>query len=184
MNQSQRIEIVNKIIIKISETERGFFLHENTTSEIRAKGGNVFYFDEYSKREIDLYVKETKPNAYHYFSHGGNLRRLVFEEFADFIAGDNVEWDMTDLNAWHWGIPNDQILALKSYAQSLGYFDVNPISTKAAKCPNCNKYHMIAKMERFRKDKETQKEFTQLFKKGFEILNTTTEDARENFGFC
>jgi ssDNA-binding Zn-finger/Zn-ribbon topoisomerase 1 len=56
------------------------------------------------------------------------------------------------------------------------------ITTKAAKCPKCGKYHMIALIKRL--DKNDLREFNKLMKKGFDIIHVTTQQARDNFGFC
>lgn len=58
------------------------------------------------------------------------------------------------------------------------------ITTKAARCPKCKKYHLIASIESFDRDKDTRKNFAKMAMDGFEILNTTTADAKENFDYC
>jgi hypothetical protein len=58
------------------------------------------------------------------------------------------------------------------------------ISTKAAKCPTCGKYHLIAAIGTFNTDKDTQKQFIKFMKKGFQIIEVTRQDAVDNFGYC
>lgn len=57
------------------------------------------------------------------------------------------------------------------------------ITTKAAKCPQCSKYHFIATLEAFKR-KEVREDFAKLLVDGFEVIETTTQDARNRFGFC
>lgn len=59
---------------------------------------------------------------------------------------------------------------------------MDEITTKAAKCPKCGKFHMIAQIKSL--DKNDLKEFAKLMKQGFEIINVTTQSAKDNFGFC
>lgn len=58
------------------------------------------------------------------------------------------------------------------------------LTTKAAICPKCKKYHLIASIETFNSSKSTKKEFVKLLNEGFLIIETTTEDAKSNFGYC
>ena len=58
------------------------------------------------------------------------------------------------------------------------------LTTKAAVCPKCKKYHLIAAIERFESSKETRKDFAKLVVHGFSVIDVTTADARENFGYC
>lgn len=58
------------------------------------------------------------------------------------------------------------------------------ITTKAAKCPNCGKYHQISCIDLFKTDKETRESFAQFMIDGFDIIEVTTEDAKQNFGYC
>lgn len=57
-------------------------------------------------------------------------------------------------------------------------------TTKAAKCPKCGQYHLIASIESFNRDKGTRKEFSEMMNDGFEIIEVSTKDARNNFGYC
>ena len=54
-------------------------------------------------------------------------------------------------------------------------------TTKVAKCPTCSKFHLIASIDHYNKNKDTQKEFMNYMKSGYEILNTTTIRARNGF---
>ena len=58
------------------------------------------------------------------------------------------------------------------------------ITTKAAKCPKCDKYHLICCIELFSEDEEVQKEFQGYMKDGFDIVSVTTDDAKSNYGSC
>lgn len=57
-------------------------------------------------------------------------------------------------------------------------------TTKAAKCPDCGKYHLIASIEYFDARRDVREDFAELMVDGFEIIETTTQDAKDNFGFC
>lgn len=55
-------------------------------------------------------------------------------------------------------------------------------TTKAAQCPNCGKYHALVEIELYDTDRETKREFDKVAsQRGYEVVNTTTEDARDNW---
>ena len=58
------------------------------------------------------------------------------------------------------------------------------ITTKAALCPKCGKYHLIASLEQFNSNIETRKEFAKLLIDKFEVIYVTTQNAKDNFGYC
>lgn len=58
------------------------------------------------------------------------------------------------------------------------------ITTKAALCPDCNNFHLIASIELFKTSKGTRKEFSQYVFEGFEVINVTTQEATKRFGYC
>lgn len=58
------------------------------------------------------------------------------------------------------------------------------ITTKAALCRKCNQFHLIASIESFNRNKDTQKEFAGLMREGFLIVEVTTFDAISGFGYC
>lgn len=62
--------------------------------------------------------------------------------------------------------------------------DDKKITTKAAKCNKCGKYHLIASIELFESDQSTRKDFAHMAAAGFQIIDVTTRDARDNFGGC
>lgn len=59
-----------------------------------------------------------------------------------------------------------------------------PITAKAALCPKCGKYHLIASLQAFKSNKDTRKSFGKYMKRGFEIVNVSTEQAKARFGAC
>ncbi len=56
------------------------------------------------------------------------------------------------------------------------------ITTKAAVCPNCKKYHLIASVASFEASRETREDFATMMIDGYSIIETTTHDAKKNFG--
>lgn len=56
-------------------------------------------------------------------------------------------------------------------------------NTRAAKCPECGKFHLIAGVETL-KNEETKQEFMEMILEGFEIIAVTRQEAIDNFGFC
>ena len=55
-------------------------------------------------------------------------------------------------------------------------------TTKAAKCPLCGKYHNLVEIELYNTDIETKREFDKaISKRGYTVVNTTTNDAQTNF---
>ena len=56
------------------------------------------------------------------------------------------------------------------------------ITTKAAKCPKCGKYHLIASIDDL--DKSSLRDFAKFMRNGFEIINVSTQNAKDNFGYC
>lgn len=43
---------------------------------------------------------------------------------------------------------------------------------------------MVAAIELLERSKETRKDFADIVKEGFNVIDTTTEDAKKNFGYC
>ena len=62
--------------------------------------------------------------------------------------------------------------------------ELNELTTKAAKCPKCQKYHLIASLNSFHSDKEVRKDFAEMMIEGFNIIEVTTQQARDGFGYC
>lgn len=58
------------------------------------------------------------------------------------------------------------------------------ITTKAAKCPKCGNFHLIASIEGFKDCKDTRKDFAEYAMEGFQILDVTTQEAKDRFGYC
>jgi len=55
-------------------------------------------------------------------------------------------------------------------------------TTKAAKCPNCGKYHALVESELYDDDLETKSEFDKAARlRGYKVVDTTTKDAKDNF---
>lgn len=58
------------------------------------------------------------------------------------------------------------------------------ITTKAAVCPKCKKYHYIASIEKFNQHKDVRQGFADLLIHSFDIIEVPTQDAKDNFGYC
>tara|TARA_R110000822_G_scaffold25937_17_gene78525 strand:- start:8457 stop:8870 length:414 start_codon:yes stop_codon:yes gene_type:complete len=128
MNRSDRIEIVNKLLVKINSLSRGFFQSRNGVSEIIIKNNKPYFIDHFTRKEIYLYCKTDRPIKG--FSNGGTMKQLVFGEFKSFIKRDTIYQTNSGLNAWYWGITKDEINELKNYANSLGYFSITNTSKR------------------------------------------------------
>lgn len=94
-----------------------------------------------------------------------------------------------------YGLENDSLPPnnhKKGLADALNKFEnalngpKHPVenTTKAAKCPSCEQYHLISCIDLFRTNKKTRMNFAELLIDGFDIIETTTEDAINNFGYC
>lgn len=59
-----------------------------------------------------------------------------------------------------------------------------PLTTKAAVCPNCSKYHLITTIDNFKNNVDTRRDFAEMMIDGFEIIEVTTQQAKNNFGYC
>ena len=57
-------------------------------------------------------------------------------------------------------------------------------TTKAAKCPSCGVYSLVASIQKYNKKKGVRKDFAEMLVDGFEIIEVSTEDAKKNFGYC
>ena len=55
------------------------------------------------------------------------------------------------------------------------------ITTVAARCPNCKKYHQIASIGGYDADAGCRREYGKLLAKGYDVIRVTTQDAKDNF---
>lgn len=118
--KQERVDIVNDITKKISQTKRGFFKGKNgRVGKIILKNNRLWWVDEYKGKEI--YFHQASSHGFPGFSNGGTLKGLVFGEFKRFILEGPVDGEYSGLNAWHWGIPEDEIKELLTYAKEKGY---------------------------------------------------------------
>lgn len=115
-----KIEIVNKIIEKISQTKRGFLRTRAGIGLVLLQNKRLFYRDHYKGHLV--YMHGTPSSISRKFTSGGTLQSLVFEEFKDFIMGKEISEENSGLNGTHWGIPQNEIDELKKFARNLGYF--------------------------------------------------------------
>lgn len=60
----------------------------------------------------------------------------------------------------------------------------NKITTKAAVCPNCNQFHLICSIEKYKENKDVREDFAEFLVDGFDIIEVSTKEAKERFGFC
>lgn len=58
------------------------------------------------------------------------------------------------------------------------------ITTIAAKCPQCNSYHLIGCMNLFLKSREQRERYEELVDLDFTLHYVTTDEAISNFGIC
>lgn len=112
----ERIEIVNSLIEEISKTKRQFLKN----GRVAIDKNSLVYFNHYNGKRIDMLQSPEKISRV--FSSGGTLQSLVFEEFRDYILGNRVLFTETGLGSSYWGIPWDEIDALRVFAKELGYF--------------------------------------------------------------
>ena len=55
-------------------------------------------------------------------------------------------------------------------------------TTKAAQCPKCGKYHALIAIEMCNKYRKAERKFySDAMARGFEVVDTTTKDAKDNF---
>lgn len=121
MNTRQsRIDIVNKIISKVTEVS-GFLKPEKKgQGEIIMKKGRLYYIDHYNGKHI--YMHQWPGHGFRGFSSGGTLKDMIFREFKLFIMGHSISEKSTHLNCWHWHIKDTpKAKELKKFAQKIGY---------------------------------------------------------------
>ena len=58
------------------------------------------------------------------------------------------------------------------------------ITTKAARCPECGQFHLIASIDAYNSRKEVREDFAELLVDNFDIVEVTTDEAKANFGYC
>lgn len=115
-----RVDIVNLLIKKISETSRGFLKSGDNIGKIIIQWKHLYYVDHYTRKKV--YFHQPSYNGFQGFSSGGTLKDLVFREFKEFIDTGKITMT-TGLNAWHWGIKENEIIELKNYAKEIGYLN-------------------------------------------------------------
>ncbi|TFJ43944.1 hypothetical protein CKN80_09400 [Carnobacterium divergens] len=123
MNETKekRLEIVNKLIEKISSVSRRFFYNKSDGSIAYFKfiNNRLYFIDDYTKAHIYAYGNK----YFNEFSHGGTLQALVLE-FSEFIrTGGNVNGKQgyAGLHCQFWGYDKESQDEVIAYAKEIGY---------------------------------------------------------------
>lgn len=123
MNQTkeQRLETVNKIVYKISNTGRKFFSYQGKSDKFVLEGGKVCLHDSYKDVLINVETKNGYPPKG--FHMGGTLWGLT-KDFIDFIQNGgytNHKNGYGGLYCPHWGYPEEAMNEIIELAIELGY---------------------------------------------------------------
>ena len=115
-----RIDIVNKIIEKISSLDRKFFQYNGIQWYVFYQHNKLFIRNSYNNKDINLSKSESRPTD---FSQGGTLWGLT-KDFRDFILTGNKsngENGYGGLFSPHWGYLEESMKEIRNLAESLGY---------------------------------------------------------------
>lgn len=124
--KTQRLEIVNKIIVEIASRGRKFFYYKGNVAELFIKNNKIYYKCEWISEykpitEICLSIADyTSPKGWF---HGGTLLDLM-KEFCYFIKTGNYSYDgrkYSGLSCYYWAYPEEDIKIIQEKAIELGY---------------------------------------------------------------
>ena len=122
--KQERMETVNKLVVKISSLSRRFFYYEKEqrVAKFIFKSNRLYWVDEYTQRAMYAYGYKYLDR---YFSNGGTLRALVLD-FSHYIrTGEqsNGKNGYGGLHAYAWGYPLNDQKEIIAYAKEIGYLD-------------------------------------------------------------
>ena len=128
----ERVEIINKLIEKISTTGRRFLYSETKkqTAFFVYDGRTLYFIDHYTRVPMKM-IKgrstQTQKQEYN-FSSGGTMWGLINQDFKDFIYGDdnsNGNGGYGGLYCPHWGYPPEVMKEIRDFAHEIGYLGVD-----------------------------------------------------------
>lgn len=124
--KQERVDIVNKIVYKISTTGRKFFSYNGKEDKFVLKNGNVYLSDAYSGKNFGVKTKfGYPPKGFHM---GGTMWGLT-KDFTKFIleGGDtNHVHGYGGLYCPHWGYSESDMIEIQKLAEELGYLKSKP----------------------------------------------------------
>ena len=69
-----------------------------------------------------------------------------------------------------------------NYKRNYTMQETSLLTTKDAQCPKCGKYHALIAIEMCNKYRKAERKFySDAMARGFEVVDTTTKDAKDNF---
>lgn len=121
-DKKERLEMVNQLIVFISERSRRFFYckSKDRTAYMKLKNNRVYFVDDYTGEEVYAYSHHEDRNG---FSHGGTLWALVCE-LSEFIRkgnDSNGRHGYGGLYSEHWGYDEKSHKEVIQFAKEIGY---------------------------------------------------------------
>lgn len=130
--KEQRVEIINKLITKISSVGRRFFFNkkDGSVAYFKLENNRIYFVDDYTKESIYAYGPKYFGNG---FSHGGTMQSLVLE-FSEFIRTGkciNGKNGYGGLYCPYWGYLASEMFEIRSFAADIGYLKVGTAGDKS-----------------------------------------------------